>query len=308
LGNPSLNISVPLNVAGCDDVGTCFAIGTTGLDIAPNAAAQASTNNKSWHAVKTPNSPSTLMDAIGCWHGGCLFGGSNPSGDVIWKAGTPQLMTEAHAPSQGRGIVALTCFNSGHCAAIDTDANGKSRLSFSDNQGASWSSPTAIGWSADASALSLSCSDDSTCVVAGTIKVTGGSAAIWALTSDGGASWATAQNAQWIQLTDLTCSGSSCDALASTSNGLGVIVHSRDGGATWNPDTVQPSKSPGTLACSSSLRCVVVSDSTAWIAARSAGKWTARSLKYVPDAFIDAGCGANYCVAIDSQTTLIIKL
>ena len=307
LGNPSLNISVPLNVAGCDDAGTCFAIGTTGLDIAPNAAAQQSTHNKPWRAVTTPNAPSTLMDAVGCWHSGCLFGGSNTSGDVLWRTTSNSAMVATAAPSAGRGVSALSCFAGAHCAAVDSDRNGQTRVSFTDNHGESWTSPTPITWNANATALSVACTSDANCVVAGTTRVNGGSAAIWSVTNDAGATWTTSRNASWIQLIDLTCNATQCVALASQPNGLGVIMHSRNGGVRWTRDATQPGKSPGTLACSRALHCLSASATSPSIALESAGKWTARRLKYVPDPFIAAGCGTTYCVAVGSQTTLIVK-
>ncbi len=307
LGNPSLNISVPLNAAGCDDAGTCFAIGTTGLDIAPNAAAQASTRGRSWHAVTTPNSPSTSMNAVGCWRSGCLFGGSNSSGNVVWSSANDTTMVSTRAPSAGLGISAISCFASAHCAAVDTGSNGQARLSFTDSAGTSWSTPRRVTWALDATALSVACTNDSSCVVTGTTKITGGSAAIWSVTNDGGASWTTSQNANWIQLIDASCNVTVCEALATQSNGLGTVVHSRSAGSNWKSDATQPAKSPGTLACSKSMQCVAVSANSPWIAINSSNKWITQRLKYVPDPFIAVGCGAKYCVAINSQTTLSVK-
>ena len=154
LGNPSLNISVPLNAAGCNDVGTCYAIGTTGLDIAPNAAAQVSIRGRSWHAVTTPNSPSTLMDAVSCWKSGCLFGGSNSSGNVVWASSDASTLVATASPSAGRGVTALSCFSARHCGAVDTAGDGQARISFTDSGADHWSSPLRVRWALDATALS----------------------------------------------------------------------------------------------------------------------------------------------------------
>jgi hypothetical protein len=308
LGSPSLNISVPLNAVGCDDAGICFALGTTGLDIAPNAAAQASVRGQSWQTVATPNAPSTSMNAVSCWRTKCLFGGSNSAGNVVWSSADAKTMSAVRAPSSGLGISALSCFASSRCAAIDTGVDGQARISFTDSAGANWSSPQPVKWARDATALSIACTSDSSCVVTGTTKVVGGSGAIWSETSDGGASWSTSQNAKWIQLIDATCGATVCEALATQSNGLGIVVHSAIGGSSWKPDANQPSKSPGTFACSRSLNCVAVSANSPWLAIEKANKWTTQHLKYVPDPFIAIGCGVTYCVAINSQTTLSIKL
>lgn len=308
LGNPSLNISVPLNAAGCNDAGTCYAIGTTGLDIAPNAAAQASIRGRTWHAVSTPNSPSTLMDAVSCWKTDCLFGGSNSAGNVVWASSDATTLVATNSPSGGRGVTAISCFAVRHCAAVDTGSDGQARISFTDSGADHWSSALRVRWALDATALTIACTSDSSCVVAGTTKITGGSAAIWAVTNDGGASWKTSQNSSWIQLIDATCNQSACEALVSESNGLGIVVHSHNGGSTWKPDVTQPAKSPGTLACAHNLNCVAVNANAPWLATETANKWTTQRLKYVPDPFIALGCGSSYCVAINSQTTLSVKL
>lgn len=307
-GQPSLDISVPLSLAACAPDGDCYALGTTGLDSAPDVAAQVSAKGSSWAQISAPSAPSTVLDSWACWVGGCLFGGSDPSGDVVWAA-SGRTLVSVSAPAGGEGVLALSCFGSGNCAVLDVDSAGVDRLSVTDDHGSTWSNPLEVAWPDGTTPDALACTSADHCVVVGHLGATGSSSAEWAVTTDGGATWSTGSNSGWSDLSGLGCFGTRCEALASGSSG--EIVNSNSGGATWRVAIRQPHRAPLALSCVGWGRCGAVATAPGgglWVAVERAGRWSQPTLQYAPGPAVTVGCGGERCVAVGTTTTVVVPL
>ena len=308
LGDPSVAISVPLNVANCDNNGTCFALGTTGLDIAPTTAAQVSIEGRSWHGIGTPTAPSTQLVASSCWSDSCLIGGSDVTGDVVWLLNSSAISIQL-APQGGLGVAAIDCYGPLSCSMIDSNANGKIRMSQTTDAGYDWSVPVTVPWSSSTSALSLACTSASSCVIGATTRQrTMTDTATWATTHNGGRTWSIHVNSSWTQLVDLYCSAQRCTGLATPPSGHNVVVDSSTAGESFFPARLQPSRNPGALSCSSISRCLVVGSTSVWMSKFSKNSWLSENLKYVPSPLVSVSCGATRCVSYDSQTTVLQKI
>jgi len=314
VGQPSLQISVPLQVAACEGVGRCFAVGTTGLDTEPTSAAEMTTNSQHWSAIAAPSAPSTILTSAGCWANGCIYAGSNAGGDVIWHNVNANGISVTSAPTGGLGVTAVSCFATNQCAALDTSANGSMRVSFTTNGAASWSAPKVVSAPAGATGLSISCIDAQHCVIGESGVMSAGAGAAWVATSDGfattnsGSSFPT--GASWTQLTDLSCTTTRCVGRLSDSDGHSKVVVANLTGQWFatNPRWGSHLNVPITLdalACTPALRCVATGSSgdvgAVWVSDAS-GTWSALSLKYVGNPLTYAACSKSRCVAVNNWT------
>ncbi len=307
VGRPTLNISVPLSLSACDAIRHCYSVGTTGLDASPSSAGQVATAGHGWRTVAVPSAPSTEMAAASCWNNGCLFGGADSAGDVIWHTSSPRSITVSGEPTGGRGVSTISCFIPHGCAVVDTDPSGFSRLIFTSDGGATWTTPLRLPWSQNASALSMHCDNTLDCLIVGTLRGTSSSTAVTLQTRDGGRTFASDSFAHWAQLSNLSCFNTNCVALGSLSDGTGQIVVSTTRGVTWSAARLGPSRSIGAVSCQSASRCVAVGAGSARLWVSKGSTWNVRALRYVPDAFTSVSCSTRDCVAISSQTVVAIS-
>jgi len=306
-GVPSLGLSVPLHTVACTTTGSCVALGTTGSDLAPSSVGEYRQANGTWSSLVVPSAPSSVITTASCWSTGCLVGGVQPSGAMLWNynASSQSIDTVASAPT-GQGVRALSCFGEASCAAIiDTGVDAESFLTFSADGGGSWTSRVPLAWSLDETVTDLACTDPLDCMVS---AVTPANTLDLEVTHDAGATWRVRPTpSSWTSLTSLTCRALDCVGLAATS-GTSTLVRTGTFGRGWRTTTLHARANA--LACSTIRRCVVGgqrTDGSPWLATFNDGALDVASLTYVPSPIVDVACATKVCVAIGVSTVLAMR-
>jgi len=307
MGYPSINISVPLNVVACTTTNTCLAVGASGADVGLSTVGEVRRANGSWTSLYVPPAQSSVVTTAACWSNGCLIGGTQPSGTLLWRfSGLTRSVRVSPSPHAGQGVTALSCFAIASCAAVDTTGvAGHSRLSFTRDGGATWTTPLPMAWSEGATATALSCSDTQRCLVATTRP---GASAIVEATTDGGATWSPrTTSAAWRSFDSLTCVARHCVALVATANGP-VVARTTTFAESWGPVVGTPTANA--LACRALAHCVLVGQTarqSSWLATLHAGTITPVALQYAPSPLSGVACGTRVCAAIAISTVLSLR-
>ena len=306
LGTPSLSILVPLGAVGCTGSDSCIALGGDGAAVAPSTIAELLRANGTWTPLVLPPVQAGVVSSISCWSSGCLIGGSQSSGDLLWTYdATTHSITLTHTPTGGLSISSLDCFGVLSCALVDTTGiTSGSRLSFTEDGGATWTAPVPIAWSQSSAPEPLSCTNGLDCLA---VASPGAQLSVES-TSDAGATWAPLVTpTSWTALSSITCTALRCVALATTST-QSLVARTRDFGMTWTETALSARAS--SLACAALTRCVAVgqnADKAAWLATLHNSRATTQSLKYVPTPLVDVSCGTKVCAAISVSTVLSLK-
>jgi hypothetical protein len=307
-GLPANSISVPLSSVGCTTNNSCVAIGTSDLGVSPTSVGEYRLPNGRWAALSVPNADlSAFLASSSCWSDGCLFVGSQSSGDLVWRydANTHKVIN-ATAPRFASGVEAASCYSILTCAILDM-ASGGARFLVTVNGGTTWSSPVALGVPSQDTVTSLSCSSEVRCVATFTNASSG--IAIY-VTSDGGATWSpkTSPSVTWSTLTSLTCVRRACIGLAKLSSGW-RIVRTKNFAKSWSK-VASLQGSNLTLACTSLEHCIVggmTKSSSPWLATVNSGSVTSVKLKYVPSPIEGIACGSKDCAAIAVTTVMELR-
>lgn len=303
-GVPSASIEVPLSGVGCTTSGPCVAVGASNRVAGLTTVAEDRGSRGPWHALTAPSAPSARVEAISCAATICLVGGAQPAGTFLWRYdATTHTISPLSAPAGAQDVRALSCSSDVACALVDSaSVVGAARLAFTSDAGATWTTPVAMPWTANATVTALACSSTS-CLVAASTP----SSVLLESTSDAGATWsALAAPSAWRSLSDLTCWSTHCAGLA---NGGGArLVRSRDFGTTWT--TLALPASTRAIACSNLTRCVVAGETSsgAGSLARVHGRLVhALTLAYVPEPLIDVACASRACAAIGASTLVALS-
>lgn len=313
-GIPSLGIAVPLHKVACTTSNSCIALGTTGSQLAPSSVGEYRQSNGSWSVLNIPEAPSSLITSTSCWKTGCLIGGIQPSGSLVWAYNaSSQSVTVQDVPPTSQGVRALDCFVAGACAAlVNTTStasstgttNNLSAISFTSDGGVTWSAPTPLPWTLGETVKSVSCTDALNCMVsaesgAGTLDLE--------VTHDAGLNWiARPTPPSWVSLSSLHCVKLTCVAIANTTTSS-FIVRSTTFARLWHATALGVKASA--LACTSIGHCVIVGENATgqpWLATLTNSSVVASRLQYVPSALVDVACGTTTCVAIGVSTLLAL--
>jgi hypothetical protein len=310
-GLPAISISVPLSNVACTTNNSCVALGTSNLDVSPTSVGEYRSANGHWTALAVPSADtSTYIQSSSCWNEGCLFVGSQSSGDLVWRYDArSHAITVATAPTGASGIAAISCYASMTCSIIDSTKSGPRFLTTNDG-GATWTPPMTIGVPPQESVTSLSCVSRIECMTA--FQDSSNGVALY-VTPDGGATWMErtgVSTVTWSVLTSLNCSGQKCLGLAKLFTGW-RIVRTKNFGKTWS----KVSSLRGsilTLACTSLERCVVggmsnFQSSSPLLATVTSGVVQVAKLKYVPSPISDIACGSEICAAIGVTTVMTLR-
>jgi hypothetical protein len=306
-GLPSIGISVPLHTVACTTTGSCVAIGTTGANLTPSAVGEYRENNGTWSSLVVPSAPSSVITSASCWSTGCLIGGVQPGGNLLWGYNaSSQSVNVLQAPAGGEGVRALSCFGLATCAAVvSAGINESSQLSYTANGGATWSTTVPLTWSLGATVIDLACTDPLNCMAT---AVSSSDTLDVEVTHDAGLTWfARTTPASWQALSSLTCDSLHCVGLATTSDSSLVVLTSTFG-RVWK--TMRLSANASALACSTYRHCVIDgtrSSGDPWLATLDNKKLRVASLKYVPSALVDVACGVKVCAAIGVSTVLALR-
>lgn len=306
-GLPSIGISVPLHTSACTLSGSCIAIGTTGSDAVPTSVGEYREPDGTWSSLVVPSAPSSLITSASCLATECLIGGIQPSGDLLWNYNASSQSVAALASLKGgQGIRALSCFGVSSCAAVISDGvNTISKITFSTDDGATWSTQAPLPWSTNETVTDLACTDSLHCIVSATNV---SNSLDLEVTFDGGATWnQRTTRSSWTDLTSLTCSKRDCVGLAS-SNAKSYAVTTTTFGRHWLATTLPAAASA--LACTSIARCVVVGEkgpNRPWFATDDNGQLNVAALQYVPSPLISVACAHKVCTAIGVSTVLAYR-
>ena len=308
-GLPSVGISVPLTKVACTASGSCIAVGTSNTSVGPSSVGQYRKPSGRWAPIAVPSAPSSNLVASSCWRTACVFVGSQPNGDLMWRYDqTTHTVTAIAAPLGGRGVEAIDCTSSVSCAFIDEGSNATPRffianLSSSTSFGAQ---PQAMTWAGPDRVTTLACGSQFVCTTA---VINGANQAAFAVTEDGGATWFSPSTLPptWTTLTSLTCKDRGCVALVKTANGSRV-ARTQNLGKQWK--TVSVPKSPTSMACATLNTCVVGGlggNGQPLLALYDHHVVTVVRLQYVPTPVSDVACGHGVCVAIAVTTVISLR-
>jgi hypothetical protein len=310
-GLPAISISVPLSNIACTTSNTCVALGTSYLDVSPTSVGEYRTAKGHWTTLVVPVADSsTFIQSSSCWNDGCLFVGSQSSGDLVWVYDSSDATIESEpGPTDATGIEAVSCYASMSCAIIDTTKSGP-RLLITDDGGATWSPPVTVGVPVHEAATSLACITNNECI-AGFQNSSHGVAVY--VTDDGGTTWTprtSASTITWSTLTSLKCTAQKCVGLAELFSGW-RIVRTNNFGKKWSK-VASLRGSNLTLACTALERCVVggmtnFQSSLPLLATVTSGSVRVVKLKYVPSPISDVACGLRICAAIGVTTLMTLQ-
>lgn len=307
VGQPSIGIAVPLHTVACTTTGSCVALGTTGSDVTPSSVGEYRENNGSWSSLVVPSAPSSVITSASCWSTGCLIGGVQPAGNLLWGYNaSSQSVNELRAPSGGQGVRAISCFGSANCAVIvGTGIDTISQLAFTSDGGATWSEKVPLTWSLGETVSDVACTDPLDCMVT---AVSSSYSLDVEVTHDAGSTWTTRSTpSTWTALSSLSCSALHCVGLARTSS-QSQVVRTSTFGRAWS--TIPLSAHANALACSTYLHCVIGgqrNSGSPWLATLDHGILRVNSLKYVPSPLVDVACAAKVCAAIGVSTVLALR-
>jgi hypothetical protein len=306
-GMPSIGISVPLHTVACTTTGSCVALGTTGSDLAPSSVGEYRENDGTWSSLVVPSAPSSVITTASCWSTGCLIGGVQPSGNLLWGYNaSSQSISVLRAPAGGQGVRALSCFGVAACAVIvSTGVNSSSLLSYTDNGGAAWSTKVPLDWSLGETMGDLACTDPLDCMAT---AVTSSNTLDVEVTHDAGLTWTVRSTpSAWLTLSSLSCRALRCVGLATTS-AKSLIVRTSTFGRRWSAIAL-PAKA-NAIACSTYRHCVVAGERNSdspWLATLDNGVLHVAVLKYVPTPLVDVACGAKVCATVGVTTVLALR-
>jgi hypothetical protein len=306
-GLPSIGISVPLRTSACTLSGSCIAVGTTGSNAVPTSVGEYREPDGAWSSLVVPSAPSSLITSASCLATECLIGGIQPSGNLLWNYNASSQSVAALASLRsGQGIRALSCFGVSSCAAVITDGvNTVSKIAFSTDDGATWSTQTPLPWSMNETVTDMACTNSLDCIVSATNL---SNSLDLEVTLDGGVTWTQRMTrSSWTDFTSLTCSKRDCVGLAS-SNTKSYAVTTATFGRHWLA-TALPAAA-NALACTSLSRCVVVGQKgpdRPWFATDDNGQLNIATLQYVPSPLISVACAHKVCTANGVSTVLTYR-
>jgi len=306
-GLPSMGISVPLHTSACTLSGSCIALGTTGSNLPPTSVGEYRESNGTWSSLVVPSASSSLITSASCLATECLIGGIQPTGDLLWNYNaSSQSVVALSSLRGGQGIRTLSCYGASSCAAVITDGvNTVSKITYSSDDGASWSTQLPLAWSSSDTVTNMVCTNSLTCMVSATSDA---NSVVLEVTLDGGITWnLRPTRSSWTSLTSLTCSRRDCAGLATTAS-KSYVVSSGSFGRRWTAKALPAAANA--MACTSIARCVVVGDvgpGKPWFATVYDHRIETANLKYVPSPLISAACSTKVCTAIGVSTVLTFR-
>ncbi len=308
-GLPAISFSVPLSTVGCTTDNSCVALGTSEIDASLSSVGEYRSASGHWTALVVPSAATaSIIQSSSCWSNGCLFVGSQSSGELVWRYNAISNSINAEtAPTGALSINAIACYASTTCSILDSGKSGPRFLTTHDG-GTTWSTPVSFGVPTQDSITALSCPTELNCM-ASFLNASNGIEVY--VTLDGGVTWTLRTGLStitWAALTSLHCAGRTCLGLAKLSTGWRV-VRTKNFGKTW-AKVASLRSSFLTLACTSLERCVVggmTGSSVPWLATVTSGSVTVAKLKYVPSPISDVACGSKICAAIGVTTVMTLR-
>ena len=282
LGQPAPSGTGELGALSCATARRCWAVGVAG----PNAAAApgattviVATKNggRTWRGQHVTGGSTPELSGVSCpTTTDCMAVGSNGaslpgSGVVLTTTDGGATWNPVAAPTGALTVTTVTCSSVTSCQAIVNDGSFV-WSAVSTDFGQAWQREGNLPFLFEAGD-DLSCTVGAACLVAGYAPTgTGTGEGAIALSSDGGQTWSLASVPNGIGvLRSATCSDvTDCLAAGSTSTSIndvvpaqGALLHSADGGHTWQPATSPPPvQNVFDMECPSATICAMVG--TVW--------------------------------------------
>jgi hypothetical protein len=282
------------------------ALGTTGSNLTPATVGQYRETGGAWSSLVVPSTPSSQLTSSACFTTTCLFGGVQPTGNLLWSYNaSSESVVALHGPTGGIGIRALSCFDATDCVAIiSAGVDAVSRLTSSSDQGATWSKETSLNWTKGDSVNDVACTSPVDCVISAT---TPRNTTVIETTSDG-VTWTKRKSSStWTNAWSLTCVGRTCVGLA-TSSSTTYLIRTTSFAKKWHATPL--SGRANALACVKLTLCVAVGEtksSNPWLATIKGTNQNVATLQYVPSPLEDVACSKTLCSANAVSTVVTIR-
>jgi photosystem II stability/assembly factor-like uncharacterized protein len=308
-------------------------VGVAGPNTAPapsgaNVIVATTNGGKTWKAQHVAGGSTPQLTGVSCpTPADCVAVGSNGaslpgSGIVLATTNKGATWNQVAAPPGALAVITVLCSTVSNCLALVSDGT-LIWSAASTNFGQSWQREGNLP-SLFLAGNDLSCFVGGSCLVAGYVPTGNGvgEGAI-AFSSDGGQTWSLAsvpnrvgvlRSAACVSATDCLAAGSTSTTVSDVVPAQGELLHSADGGHTWQPSTTSPPvEDVFDVACPSALVCAMVG--TEWqgtpavgtgAVAQSANAGTTfrlSSAAYVPLSLTALSCpSATACIAAGGDT------
>ena len=338
VGQPAPSGTSELGALLCATERRCWAVGIAGPDAAPSSVAtviDATTNGgRTWKAQRVAGGSTPQLSSVSCpTTTECMAVGSNGaslpgSGVVITTSDGGATWSPAAAPQNALVVSSITCASPTDCTAIVSD--GTSTWSaYSPDFGHSWQQegnlPAGFQPGND-----ITCIAGGICIDAGYVPTTNGHGqGAVAVSADGGQTWALATVPAGTGVLQSTACLSPSQCLAAGTTGTtvsdvvpakGELLHSADGGHTWEPSSgTPPIDDVYGLACPSDEQCAMVG--TTWVGSPAVGTggvaestdagltFRSATTSYVPITLTAVACpSVSGCIAVGGNTVARLTL
>ncbi|NNN01015.1 MAG: hypothetical protein HKL86_04200, partial [Acidimicrobiaceae bacterium] len=84
-GVPTVGVSVALQKVACTIDNSCVAVGASSIGVGPSSVGEYRERSGRWATIAVPSVSSAQILATSCWTSGCLIGGAQSSGDLLWE-------------------------------------------------------------------------------------------------------------------------------------------------------------------------------------------------------------------------------
>jgi len=307
-GTPSINISVPLSSVACTGSDSCVAVGTSQSAVGPTTAGEVRLKSGRWVGVGVPSDASAYVTSASCGQSQCLFGGTQSTGDLVWRYDAEHRTVAAlAAPTTGTGVTSISCVANLSCMLADATLTGPRLLTTTD-AGATWTTQSTPTTNSGDRVEQLACTSSLNCLAVTQLAAGGVDISV---TNDGGATWtstATDISANASTVSSLSCITRQCTMAYVTSSGTDV-ARSTDFAGQWT-GVHGVAATAGLVACTRTKHCVIAGQSggsTPWIETTVGRHVTKVSLQYVPTPLEALSCGASVCAGVSATTVVTVR-
>ena len=338
VGQPAPSGTSDLAALSCATERRCWAVGIAGPNAAPSSVAtviDATTDGgRTWKAQRVTGGSTPQLSSVSCPTATeCMAVGSNGaslpgSGVVITTSDAGATWSPAAAPQNALVVSSVTCASPTDCTAIVSD--GTSTWSaHSPNFAQSWQQEGALP-AGFLPGNDITCIAGGLCIDAGYVPTTNGHGqGAVAVSADGGQTWALAsvpagtgvlQSTACLSPTACLAAGTTGTTVSDVVPAKGELLHSTDGGHTWESSSdTPPVDDVYGLSCPSDTQCAMVG--TTWVGFPAVGAGgvaestdaglTFRSAptSYVPITLTAVACpSVSRCIAVGGNTVARLTL
>ena len=338
LGQPAPAGTGELGAVSCATARRCWAVGVARPSPAasgsPTVIVATRNGGRTWRAQHVTGGSTPQLSGVSCpGPADCMAVGSNGaslpgSGVVLATTDGGASWNPVTAPNAALTVLSVTCSSETSCLAVVNDGT-LMWSAVSTDFGRTWVREGNLPFLFTAGD-DISCTDGGTCLVAGYATTgTGTGQGAVALSTDGGQTWTLASvpngvgvlhSATCADATDCLAAGSSSMSVNDVVPAQGALLHSTDGGHTWQPATGSPPVADVfDIECPSPTVCAMVGTlwkgnpavATGAVAQSFDAGTTFRlsSAAYVPLTLTALSCPTvTACIAVGSDTVAQVSV